>query len=175
MHDVQYSQTYDELDSERNVSHSSVMSITSNSSTNKKQSSELNDECFTSTNYDDNQSSAQSRFNVNVDDDGNEKDTLSPDEPKKDWRKLHAAYKENWYTNRPPDEPIPRRLLEYIMSNCVTSKTPYEYDLDNPFDRKLHKLITTKVKAMKEMLADNDAKIEAEREAKKALSKRNLR
>ena len=57
------------------------------------------------------------------------------------------------------------------MSNCVTSKIPYEYDLDNPFDRKLHKLITTKVKSMKEMLADNDAKIEAEREAKKAPSK----
>ena len=35
--DVQYSQTNDELDSERNVSHSSVMSITSNSLTNKKQ------------------------------------------------------------------------------------------------------------------------------------------
>ena len=90
------------------------------------------------------------------------------DEPKKDWRKLHAAYKENWYTTRPPDKPRPQQLLEYIISNCVTSKTPYEYDLDNPYDRKLHKLITTKVRPMKEMLADNDAKIEAEREAKKA-------
>ena len=36
VHDVQYSQTYDELDAERNVYHSSVMLITSNSSTNKK-------------------------------------------------------------------------------------------------------------------------------------------